>query len=390
MSLPPELVFKTAMEMDSRNLYKLLTTNKNFGMLLDNEFFWKRKFIYDYGILVDNISDWKKLYMKYGHIHQFDDNETRRTSPKHRLKEISAGNGFYAGIDFADNVWCWGDNGFGQLGLGHDEHVYSPTQLGIMALQVSAGNSHILILDMNYQVWQTGQYSEDLFGSTYIEPTRLNLGKIVYVSAGENCSAVIDENYNVLWWTFSNIQPKKIHDFKAIQVAAGDGYFLAIDTENHVWEWSLDNNLPQLVEIGKAKKISVGKEHRVVLGLDNRVWVWGSNKYGQLGLGRVHRNFYETPNFIPNIKALHISAGGYHTALIDNNYRLLIFGSNKYSQLGLTTNGPVDTPIPYMADGKFYRVSAGLNSTLSIGNQIYEEINEYESDEYQSAEEFGF
>lgn len=70
------------------------------------------------------------------------------------------------------------------------------------------------------------------------------------------------------------------------------------------------------------------------------LYAWGSNLSGQLGLG--HR---EGPQKDPIlIKALlgvplvHITAGGQHSAALSQAGFLLTWGSNKYGQLGFSSN----------------------------------------------------
>jgi alpha-tubulin suppressor-like RCC1 family protein len=60
--------------------------------------------------------------------------------------KISAGDGFSAAMDSTGNVYVWGRNDHGQLGLGHQQPVTTPTKLPGKYLDVSAGTAHILVV----------------------------------------------------------------------------------------------------------------------------------------------------------------------------------------------------------------------------------------------------
>jgi alpha-tubulin suppressor-like RCC1 family protein len=99
---------------------------------------------------------------------------------------------------------------------------------------------------------------------------------------------------------------------------------------------------------------------------DDDVWVFGMNYVGQLGLGDDDRS---TPIRIPNLKAMFVSDGLFHTILIDLNDDVWVFGWNNYGQLGLGDQQDryVPTQVPNL---KAMFVSAGYYHTIVIGTQI--------------------
>ena len=64
----------------------------------------------------------------------------------------------------------------------------------------------------------------------------------------------------------------------------------------------------------KAKQVSAGYFHTVIIDLRGNVWVSGLNMDGQLGLG--DNNDRRELTQIPNIKAKQVSVSDYHTILI--------------------------------------------------------------------------
>ena len=106
-----------------------------------------------------------------------------------------------------------------------------------------------------------------------------------------------------------------------------------------------------------------------MIDLDNNVWAdgpqrsegrseaGGKNYYGQLGLGSVEEVNVITQ--IPNIKAKQVSAGYFHTVIIDLRGNVCVSGDNNDRRKF--------TRIPYI---KAKQVSADDNHTVLIGTKI--------------------
>jgi alpha-tubulin suppressor-like RCC1 family protein len=69
-------------------------------------------------------------------------------------------------LDSRGQVWSFGQNGFGELGLG----TYFPVSYPVMSLVISevvaiyAGNEHSLFVDVQGQVFGCGQYKQGQLG----------------------------------------------------------------------------------------------------------------------------------------------------------------------------------------------------------------------------------
>ncbi|AEC02437.1 fimbrillin family protein [Parasphaerochaeta coccoides] len=96
----------------------------------------------------------------------------------------------------------------------------------------------------------------------------------------------------------------------------------------------------------KIKSVFTGYSHTMILKEDGTLWATGSNYYGQLGLGYsgilTNRSTPEqvtstSEGSLPVIAS--ISAGGYHTMIVDEDGSLWATGSNEDGQLGLGDSG---------------------------------------------------
>ncbi|CAD5226815.1 unnamed protein product [Bursaphelenchus xylophilus] len=92
-------------------------------------------------------------------------------------------------------------------------------------------------------------------------------------------------------------------------------------------------------------EIKCGTEHILMLDAGGRVYSYGKNRFGQCGVGhmdpvaeitRIEGNF-------GRIKG--ISAGHYHSALLDENFNVWMFGWAIHGQLGINTVANVTVPV---------------------------------------------
>src|SRR5690606_21823834 len=121
--------------------------------------------------------------------------------------------------------------------------------------------------------------------------------------------------------------------------------------------------IPTRIPNLKAKFVSAGGFHTILIDLNNDVWAFGMNDFGRLGLGdEQNRNI---PTQIPNLKAKFASAGAYHSILIDLDDDAWAFGNNYSCQLGLGDEQDryIPTRIPNL---KAKSVSAGAYHSILI------------------------
>jgi hypothetical protein len=84
--------------------------------------------------------------------------EPRPVAGDHTFTDISSGVGHVCGVTVAAEIWCWGTNGFGQLGNGSTENSAVPVRVsgGLAFNAVSAGDLHTCGLTPSSEVWCWG------------------------------------------------------------------------------------------------------------------------------------------------------------------------------------------------------------------------------------------
>jgi alpha-tubulin suppressor-like RCC1 family protein len=186
---------------------------------------------------------------------------------QYKAKEVAAGNKHTIITDEHGNVWCFGSNTRGQLGLQDvNQSVYSPKQnLDLHdIITISAGHSFTIAVDQRGEVFSFGQNKSG----------QLGLGD--------------DQDRNT---------PTKIPSLKNIQaVSSGLHHVLALDSFGYVWSFgynfagqlglgdNIDRPTPCLVSgLEHIVQLASGNHHNLVLDESHKAWSFGYNMHGQLG-----------------------------------------------------------------------------------------------------------
>jgi hypothetical protein len=91
--LPNETIIDIAIYLPINQIVNLSLCNLRFNTLIcDNDYFWRQRFYLDYDE-INHVGSWKELYKNFG------------------------------------NVWTFGVNQYGQLGIGNTDDQNKPTQI---------------------------------------------------------------------------------------------------------------------------------------------------------------------------------------------------------------------------------------------------------------------
>lgn len=238
-------------------------------------------------------------------------------------------------------VWAWGDNQYGQLGLGSTTGSAAPVVVsgmsGVKAL--AAGADHSLALKDDGSVWAWGRNVAGALGD----------GTQMDRPVPQRVAGLSD----------------------VIAVAAGAGRSFALRADGSLWAWGENttgalgigsqNNTPVPTAVGQGiagfasiVAVAAGARHSLALRADGRVFAFGENA-GPPALA--------SPTIVDGLTSIAgIAAGdGFSTAL-DTNARLLTWGVNDVGQLGLGDTSPRAAPTVIALTG----TGAGLLPTLGL------------------------
>jgi alpha-tubulin suppressor-like RCC1 family protein len=241
-------------------------------------------------------------------------------------------------------LWAWGYNGSGQLGLGDATARSSPVQVGTDTnwSSVSAGGSHTLVIKTTGSLWAWGINTSG----------QLGLGDTTARSSPVQVGT--DTNWS--------------------SVSAGGSHTLAIKS-GALWAWGSNTNgrlglgdvtnRSSPVQVGTDatwSSVSAGGYHAMAIKSPGSLWAWGNNiTNGRLGLGDV-TNRSSPVQVGTDTNWSSVSAGSQNTLAIKTTGSLWAWGSNTSGQLGLGDTTARSSPVQVGTDTNWSSVSAGSSS----------------------------
>ncbi len=206
---------------------------------------------------------------------------------------------------------CWGNNQYGQLGLGNTNNKGEDNHMG-----------------NNLPFIYFGSYSN---GANF---------SIIQVSCGSGHTCVLLDNKMVKCFGYNE-----------------HGQLGLEDTENRGDSSNEMGNILNFLNFGSypngtnytVKKISVGGQSSCAILDNDQIKCWGNNTYGQLGLGDTNNrgtSINDMGNNLPlvslgsynngiNLSVISISSGSTFNCVLINDGQVKCWGNNQYGQLGL-------------------------------------------------------
>uniref|UniRef100_A0A8C1YVG9 HECT and RLD domain containing E3 ubiquitin protein ligase 3 n=1 Tax=Cyprinus carpio TaxID=7962 RepID=A0A8C1YVG9_CYPCA len=221
---------------------------------------------------------------------------------EHRISQVMCGNQHCIALSKDGQLFVWGENSSGQLGLGKGEpSTLSPQPLkslcGIPLAQISAGGDHSFALSLSGAVFGWGKNSTGQLGLNDEQDRAvpchikfLRSQKVVYISCGEEHTAALTKEGGL--FTFGNGSRGQLgHD----------------STRNE----PLPRRVMELMGT-EVSQIACGRHHTLAfVPSTGLVYAFGCNTQGQLGTGL--RGNAKSPLPVGNIQPLCI--GNTHTSM---------------------------------------------------------------------------
>jgi alpha-tubulin suppressor-like RCC1 family protein len=233
------------------------------------------------------------------------------------------------------NVYCWGLNTEGRLGIGSSGGSFnSPQQVSTLSNVgwIVAGGAHTCILMPSGNMWCWGRGTEGQLGTgdfnSSDDPLQVTISNVAFIAAGGNHSCAIMTNLRDARCWGSNSEG---------QLGIGS---------------TTDATYPMQITGFSWGQIEAGYRHTCgILEDGTGTLCWGRNVDRELGSGGPD-NMYATPQTVSGLQGVtHISAGGNsaggHTCAVVNDDRIWCWGNNRDGQV----SGSDDTvPSPRMVN----------------------------------------
>ena len=213
------------------------------------------------------------------------------------LAKLCSGNRFVLALTEAGQVFSWGDNKFGQLGIGKIGHSMNMPVLiegvlqGEHIIDVSCGQFHVLLLSAGGHLYACGSNVSGAIGNgTAIhQSTPVHLTHLASIDFVSGNAAASQLNVDI------------------VAIAAGGWHSAALNRKGElfVWGWNKKGQCGQddAAKTGKVvrpqrvllpvldaafpcahtiiKSVQCGLHHTLVLTFDGLVWAMGSNEHGE-------------------------------------------------------------------------------------------------------------
>jgi len=253
--------------------------------------------------------------------------------------EAPGGNSTCA-IQTGGTLWCWGYNGYGQLGIGNEttENLPTPVGTGTTWATVSAGDTWACAIRTDGTLWCWGDNNYGQLGTgdtaNRLTPTQVGTAttwKAVSAGAGNTCAIQTD---GTLWCWGDNSQG---------ELGTGDA-----------------TNQPTPTQVGTAADwatISAGAEDPCATRTDGTLWCWGLNSNGQLGTGDTANRL--TPTQVGTATNWATVSADDSTCATRTDGTLWCWGAGSDGQLGTGSTSSALTPVRVGTATTWAKVTAG-------------------------------
>ncbi|CAN0044765.1 unnamed protein product, partial [Ectocarpus fasciculatus] len=261
-----------------------------------------------------------------------------------RLSQVFCGYEHTFALTSDGDVLGFGNGVKGQLGIGNTDSHSNPQRVHLLSgkgvVKMAAGLEHSLALTDSGDLYAFGDNLSGQLGlghnftakeQTPQKVPPLGRAKITQLACGQDHTAVLTSSGEL--FMFGNNR---------------DG---ALGVAGHANEGPpIVASAPQLVTGLKGKQvvqIGCGLQHTVALTAAGGVYCWGENGRGQLGTGDTQNRY--TPSLVCKplsaFKCIHVACGGQHTIAVTDCDDVYGFGSDRHGQLGLGRRGVI-VPVP--------------------------------------------
>ncbi len=253
-----------------------------------------------------------------------------------RFKKVVTGDFHACAISENNNLWCWGSNGAGQLGVETlSEKAKSPKKVSdiVDVVDVALGSSHTCAQTQDGKVYCWG-------GGKATTPKHLDNipSDLSSLSAGGNRTCAIDSVGRIGCWALSeNLADTTVEIEEDLSmtnyVSVVNEHFCFTEENGAVHCRDYEGNTTLSSQIFKGSlKVTVGLNHVCALYENGKVFCSGANEKGQLG--NDSQDYSETSVEVQDLSnVVDIQAGANHTCAITDAASLYCWGDNSIGQI---------------------------------------------------------
>jgi alpha-tubulin suppressor-like RCC1 family protein len=277
---------------------------------------------------------------------------------------VEASKVYTCGLTTDGQVYCWGSNTFGELGIGTRDFLTHPvpepvtgghTFQSLASLGTTDSQSTCAVTtggDM--YCWGSNASGQLGIGAvTFVEPApTLVTGGHEFAgpaALGRRVACGVTTGGQILCWG--------LNDFGQL----GRGYTTSFFSPEPWPEPVLGDHV--------FEAVAVGSMHACAIDATQAAWCWGRNFDGELGLGTTLPGRLPTPQPVTGGHLFaQVNAGWVFSCGVDATGQGFCWGQNQYGQLGRGFKGGPDQPMPglVVGDHSFRAISTGRQHACGI------------------------
>ncbi|MFA6866250.1 MAG: hypothetical protein WCR54_01905, partial [Clostridia bacterium] len=254
------------------------------------------------------------------------------------ISKIASGAAHALAVSNTGKLYSWGNNDNGQLGDCTTQESNLPQQIilsGEKFNKIAIGETHTIALSDEGELYAWGNNSNGQLGLnsnlSYDIPQYIDVPNVKFseVACGTDFSIALSNVGDLYVWgkndkrqlgdnsTVDVNAPKKLEfeNVKFSKIACGDSHITALSTTGEIYSWG-DNtsgqvgvgttetiNLPQKLLVNGVTFIDIAcrMQHSMAISSTGTIYAWGNNASGQIGDGNVANVLEPTPIIVNDI-----------------------------------------------------------------------------------------
>lgn len=305
-------------------------------------------------------------------------------------------------VDAAGQGWCWGYNGFGELGTGGGADSDVPVQVvgGHTFSQIAANVYHTCAVDTNGAAWCWGRNWHGGVGDGTTTQASAPVAvasdsTFTVLSAGSEHTCGLDSSGHAWCWGLNNVGQlgagDTIQSLRPVvsgtrtyaSIVAAIWYTCALGTDGNAYCWGRYPGAPApsstpvaITSSGNLKRISASGTTACAIDDAGSVWCWGED----VVTGDVRSQPTQVGGLGP---ATDLAVGQGFACALGTDHLVRCWGKNDTGQSGSTSRqSPLATPTVALDGIQFQRIFTGSDHTCGIdmGGSVYCWGNHHEND----------